>query len=120
MHACCLDRYGGPNTIAQSSHVVNFEEYDDKVLGRSQVAVDLEDGRRFTGDMLIGADGIWSKIRKQMIGETEANYSEYTCYTGVERDAGHCDAMLLDCACPHWVFKVVLLQTSFARYLGCM
>ncbi|MEW5315554.1 MAG: hypothetical protein WDW38_006974 [Sanguina aurantia] len=78
-----VTKYGGPQTIAQSSHVVNFEEYDDKVLGRSQVAVDLEDGRRFTGDMLIGADGIWSKIRKQMIGETEANYSEYTCYTGI-------------------------------------
>lgn len=94
-------RYGGPQTIAQSSHVVNFEEYDDKVLGRSQVAVDLEDGRRFTGDMLIGADGIWSKIRKQMIGETEANYSEYTCYTGVWEGIGTHDATRVDCACPH-------------------
>ena len=42
----------------------------------------LEDGRTFAADVLVGADGIWSKIRKQLIGETKANYSGYTCYTG--------------------------------------
>ncbi len=47
-----------------------------------QVVVRLEDGRSFTADVVIGADGIWSKIRKQLIGETKANYSGYTCYTG--------------------------------------
>jgi 2-polyprenyl-6-methoxyphenol hydroxylase-like FAD-dependent oxidoreductase len=54
-----------------------------------QVVVHLDGGRTVTGDLLIGADGIWSKIRKQLIGETKVNYSGYTCYTGaVERPGG--------------------------------
>jgi hypothetical protein len=31
--------------------------------GRKVVTAILEDGRRFEGDILIGADGIWSKVR---------------------------------------------------------
>ncbi len=30
--------------------------------GRKTVSAILEDGRRFEGDVLIGADGIWSKV----------------------------------------------------------
>jgi 2-polyprenyl-6-methoxyphenol hydroxylase-like FAD-dependent oxidoreductase len=30
--------------------------------GRKVVTAVLEDGRRFEGDILIGADGIWSKV----------------------------------------------------------
>lgn len=37
--------------------------------------------RRVEGDVLVGTDGIWSKIRKQMLGDTPAHYSEYTVYT---------------------------------------
>lgn len=40
-------------------------------------------GRTYWGDVLIGADGIWSKVRKQLIGETQPVYSGYTCYTGI-------------------------------------
>jgi 2-polyprenyl-6-methoxyphenol hydroxylase-like FAD-dependent oxidoreductase len=36
---------------------------------------------RFEADVLVGTDGIWSKIRKQMLGDTLAHYSEYTVYT---------------------------------------
>lgn len=36
---------------------------------------------RIHGDVLVGTDGIWSKIRKQMVGDTPAHYSEYTVYT---------------------------------------
>lgn len=38
-------------------------------------------GHRVEGDVLVGTDGIWSKIRKQLLGEIPASYSAYTCYT---------------------------------------
>jgi len=31
--------------------------------GEKKVAAILDDGRRFEGDLLIGADGIWSKVQ---------------------------------------------------------
>nr|AAO48941.1 zeaxanthin epoxidase precursor [Chlamydomonas sp. W80] len=70
-------RYGGPDTIMSNSHVVGFEE------SNNGVSVTLENGDVHRGDILVGADGIWSKIRKAILGETEANYSQYTCYTGI-------------------------------------
>ena len=45
--------------------------------------VTLADGRAREFDLLVGADGIWSRIRKALVGETKANYSGYTCYTGI-------------------------------------
>jgi zeaxanthin epoxidase len=48
-----------------------------------QVWAELDDGSRAWGDILIGADGIWSKVRRQLIGHTDASYSGYTCYTGI-------------------------------------
>lgn len=108
--------------------------------GRKIVTAVLEDGRRFEGDILIGADGIWSKVRlprcgwlptermlvqvnptlqlqvtlwgyssrvhgirctysrmftecltalaslqvrRKLVGESQPNYSQYTCYTGI-------------------------------------
>ena len=33
------------------------------------VDVTLEDGRVITADVLVGADGIWSKVRAQMFDE---------------------------------------------------
>jgi 2-polyprenyl-6-methoxyphenol hydroxylase-like FAD-dependent oxidoreductase len=52
------------------------------LAGASNVSITLEDGSVETGDLLIGADGIWSKVRRQMIGHSEPCYSGYTCYTG--------------------------------------
>lgn len=43
----------------------------------------LEDGECYWGDVLIGADGIWSKVRTQLVGRTDPSYSQYTCYTGI-------------------------------------
>lgn len=75
--AKAVTRYGGPDTIMGNSHVVGFEE------SNNGVSVTLENGDVHRGDILVGADGIWSKIRKAIIGESEANYSKYTCYTGI-------------------------------------
>ncbi|GFH20104.1 zeaxanthin epoxydase [Haematococcus lacustris] len=76
-------RLGGEDMILGGCHVTAYEEFVDRASGKQQVAAILEDGRRFEGDLLVGTDGIWSKIRQQMIGDAPAHYSEYTCYTGI-------------------------------------
>eukprot|EP01018_Ginkgo_biloba_P033274 Gb_12152 [translate_table: standard] len=67
----------GPEIIENSSNVVDFEDDGKKVT------VILEDGRQYVGDLLVGADGIWSKVRTKLFGLKEATYSDYTCYTGI-------------------------------------
>ncbi|KAL3938779.1 MAG: hypothetical protein SGARI_001612 [Bacillariaceae sp.] len=53
-----------------------------------QVTVELESGRTVTGDVLIGADGIWSAVRAKMHDqpvrgeESGATYSGYTVFAG--------------------------------------
>ncbi len=61
----------GPGAIIGNSHVVSYSESAPSKGGDPSVSVTLADGKVFTGDVLVGADGIWSKIRKQMIGESE-------------------------------------------------
>nr|ACG42893.1 zeaxanthin epoxidase [Zea mays]BBM95905.1 zeaxanthin epoxidase [synthetic construct] len=72
-----LARAVGNDAILNGSHVVDF--IDDG----SKVTAILEDGRKFEGDLLVGADGIWSKVRKTLFGHSDATYSGYTCYTGI-------------------------------------
>lgn len=72
-----LARAVGQEIIENNSNVVDFEDDGTKVT------VTLEDGRHYEGDLLVGADGIWSKVRKQLFGPKEATYSGYTCYTGI-------------------------------------
>lgn len=73
----------GSGVLANDCHVVDYEESVCQKTGRKIVTAILEDGRRFEGDILIGADGIWSKVRRKLIGESQPNYSQYTCYTGI-------------------------------------
>ncbi|XP_068641014.1 zeaxanthin epoxidase, chloroplastic-like [Aristolochia californica] len=67
----------GDDLIMNDSQVVDFEDDGKKVT------VKLENGQSYEGDLLIGADGIWSKVRKNLFGPSEASYSDYTCYTGI-------------------------------------
>lgn len=76
-------KLAGPNAIIGNSHVVGYSETASSKGVDPSVSVTLDNGKVFTGDILVGADGIWSKIRKQMIGESKPSYSEYTCYTGI-------------------------------------
>ncbi|CAL9150106.1 zeaxanthin epoxidase, chloroplastic-like [Musa acuminata AAA Group] len=72
-----LARAVGDDKILNDSNVVNYVDNGDKVT------VVLENGQQYEGDLLVGADGIWSKVRKILFGPKEASYSGYTCYTGI-------------------------------------
>ncbi|KAK4488377.1 hypothetical protein RD792_004138 [Penstemon davidsonii] len=72
-----LARAVGSDIILNESNVVDFDDSGEKVT------VKLENGQTYEGDLLVGADGIRSKVRKNLFGETEAIYSGYTCYTGI-------------------------------------
>ena len=66
-----------PDTIMLGTTVVEFEESADKV------AVKLESGRMESGDCLIGADGIRSSVRTQLLGNTQANWTGNVAWRGV-------------------------------------
>ncbi|KAF8060065.1 Zeaxanthin epoxidase [Scenedesmus sp. PABB004] len=81
--ADAVERLGGPEVIENSANVVGFEEVPRGHAGRDGVRVSLEDGRSDTADLLIGADGIYSKVRRELVGGGSPVYSGYTCYTGI-------------------------------------
>jgi salicylate hydroxylase len=43
----------------------------------------LEDGRRFHGDLLVGADGVHSRIRQGLVGQDEPQFSGCLAWRGV-------------------------------------
>jgi len=47
------------------------------------VTAHFEDGSHETGDLLIGADGLKSAVRAQLLGATRPRYSGYTCWRAV-------------------------------------
>jgi 3-hydroxybenzoate 6-monooxygenase len=60
--------------LVPNSHVVRYEQNGDAVT-----AV-LVDGRRHTGDLLVGADGIRSSVRRQLVGDGPPRVSGHTIY----------------------------------------
>jgi 2-polyprenyl-6-methoxyphenol hydroxylase-like FAD-dependent oxidoreductase len=48
-----------------------------------QVEVEFSNGHREVSDLVIGADGIHSKIRSLVLGSSPPRYSGYTCFRGV-------------------------------------
>ncbi|XP_047338274.1 zeaxanthin epoxidase, chloroplastic-like [Impatiens glandulifera] len=67
----------GDDIVKNKSKVVDFVEESNKVR------VILENGQHYEGDLLIGADGIWSKVRSRLFGAKDPSYSSYTCYSGL-------------------------------------
>ena len=107
-------KYGVPRERVHTNHrVVGYENLNHGVK------VLLENGQIMYGDVLVGADGIWSRVRHQMMGlptnETgpafankHAEYTGYTCFTGTCR---HTPADIDTVA-----YKVFLGQK---QYFGC-
>ena len=60
-----------------SSEVVGYEQ------DGSSVTVRVANGERVTGSLLIGADGLWSNIRKQVTADGPPRVSGHTTYRSV-------------------------------------
>jgi zeaxanthin epoxidase len=107
-------KYGVPEErVHTGNRVMGYENLDHGI------AVHLQDGRTVYGDVLVGADGIWSRVRHQIyklpsneVGPAyatkHAKYSGYTCYTGTCRHTPD--------DIDHVAYKVFLGQQ---QYLGC-
>ncbi len=66
-----------PGTLRLDMNCAKFEQDDEKVT------VHFENGESDSADVLIGADGIHSVVRKQMFPEIQLRYSGYTAWRGV-------------------------------------
>jgi 3-hydroxybenzoate 6-monooxygenase len=64
-------------TLRPSSHVVAYEQ------DGTSVTVRLDAGDTVTGSALIGADGLWSAIRRQVVGDGPPRVSGHTTYRSV-------------------------------------
>lgn len=73
----CLMRAVPPERLHAGSECVGFEGDDRGVTAR------FADGRSERGDLLIGADGIHSAVRRQMLGPTEPRYAGYAAWRGI-------------------------------------
>ncbi|KAL9261181.1 Zeaxanthin epoxidase, chloroplastic-like protein [Drosera capensis] len=100
-----LARAVGDEIIINESSVTDFKDDGNKVT------VMLENGKSYEGDLLVGADGIWSKVRKNLFGTQEVVYSDYTCYIGIA-DFVPADIQSVG-------YRVFLGQKQYFHLFGC-
>lgn len=72
-----LERVGSSVTIGEE--VVGYEQRAD---GGGVVGI-LANGTRYEADLLIGSDGIWSKVRSQLVEPKDPVWSGYTCFAAI-------------------------------------
>ena len=64
-------------TLTTSCKVASYEDRGDRVLLRTEA------GETFEGAALIGADGLWSAVRNQLVGDGKPRVSGHIAYRGV-------------------------------------
>jgi 2-polyprenyl-6-methoxyphenol hydroxylase-like FAD-dependent oxidoreductase len=50
---------------------------------KNQVTATAEDGRSIDGAVLVGADGLWSRVRSRLVGDGPPRYAGYTSWRAV-------------------------------------
>ena len=65
------------DVMRSAARCVSFAVRGDVVIAH------MSDGATVNGDLLIGADGIHSAVRKQVLGPDELRYAGYTCWRGI-------------------------------------
>ena len=83
----------GHRAVNFSSEVTGFGQ------DTSKVTVDLASGESREGDLLVGADGLRSAVRRELVGDGPPSYSGATCWRGVTHFAG------LEEGASNWVGK---------------
>lgn len=73
-HELLLRAAGGDVRVETAAEAVRFENRDDGV------ALHLADGRTLRADVLIGADGINSKVRAQLHGASASRSGGFVCW----------------------------------------
>ncbi len=66
-----------PGTVELDAHCVGFTPEEGSVTSH------FADGQHHHADVLVGADGLHSVIRAQLLGQQPPRYSGYTCWRGV-------------------------------------
>ncbi len=79
LHRVFLDACKAHPLVALRTHA-GVTGYEGDADG---VAALLEDGERVAGRALIGADGLWSRVRAQMLGDGPPRVSGHTTYRSV-------------------------------------
>jgi salicylate hydroxylase len=95
----CVQRYGAPYYLMHRAdlHAILVEavqaispealHVNARGMGFSsqgeRVRLTLSDGRTAEGDVLVGADGLHSRIRQQLIGHTAAQFTGGMCWRGM-------------------------------------
>lgn len=64
-------------TMHTQCRVVDYQDDGDSV------SLNTEDGRRFEGCALIGCDGLWSRVRGQLVGDGAPRVSGHIAYRAV-------------------------------------
>jgi 2-polyprenyl-6-methoxyphenol hydroxylase-like FAD-dependent oxidoreductase len=67
--------------VRRGASLSAFEDRGDGVVA------ELSDGARLQGDLLIGADGLRSTVRRQMFPETDLSYAGYIAWRGMMDEA---------------------------------
>lgn len=75
----------GPESLVTGVKVVGFREEPEGIR------VQLSDGSEARGELLVGADGLRSTVRAQLLNDGEPRYAGYTSWRGVCEVAGLAD-----------------------------